>query len=163
MEIVLTSPSKGGRKYSHHVPPSVIFNVIAYRMSKRGLSKGDCIKKFAQKLTLGSVSFDQGRYRWPGSNNPIHNHAKFWLLDGKLLHIGSGNQYPYVISILGKHTPGYHPEFGIIADLPQATAQMIVENYYGKLVRYSHRATARKEDLTWKEADEDAAAAAAGE
>jgi hypothetical protein len=159
VEIVLTSPAKGGRDYSHRVPPSVIFNVISYRMSKHGLSKDECLKRFSQKLTLGSISFSQGRNRWPGGNNPIQNHAKFWMLDGKLTYIGSANKYPYVISIV-KHLPGYHPEFGVIADLPQATARMIIDNYYGKLVQYAHRDRAVKEDLTWPES---VAVAAAGE
>jgi hypothetical protein len=162
MEIVLTSPVKGGKAYSHGVPPSVIYNVISYRMSKLGLNKEACLKRFQQRLTLGSVSFDQGRHRWPGSNDPIHNHAKFWLLDEKLLYVGSGNQYPYVKSILNEHIPGYHPEFGILADLPQATARMIIENYYGKLVEHSHRAQAKKEDMTWDEGADAAAVAAAG-
>lgn len=162
MEIVLTSPVKGGKNYSHGVPPSVIYNVISYRMSqRRGLSKDACLQKF-KKLKLGSVSFDQGRHRWPGSNNPIHNHAKFWLMDGKLLYIGSGNQYPYVANILGVHTPGYHPELGILADLPKATMEMIVKNYYGKLVRYSRPAQARREDMTWSEGADDDAVTAAG-
>lgn len=150
MEIVLTSSAAGGRDYSHKVPPSVIYNVISYCMSKRGLNKEACLTAFSQKLTLGSVSFSRARNRWPGSNNPIRNHAKFWMLDGKLMYVGSANKYPYV-KALDKHRPGYHPEFGIIADLPSATAKMIIENYYGKLVEYAHRDRAVKEDLTWPE------------
>jgi hypothetical protein len=115
-----------------------------------GQSKKDCLSKFSTKLTLGNVSFSGGRNRWPNGNNPIRNHAKFWILDGKLLYIGSGNLYPYVKALFG-HRPGYHPEFGILADLPQTAVQMIVNGYYGSLVRFSQRARAELGDMTWKE------------
>jgi hypothetical protein len=151
MEIVLTSSAAGGKDYSHRVPPSVIYNVISSRMAKNhGQSKKDCLSKFSAKLTLGNVSFSGGRNRWPNGNNPIRNHAKFWILDGKLLYIGSGNLYPYVKALFG-HRPGYHPEFGILADLPQTAVQMIVNGYYGSLVKFSQRARAELGDMTWKE------------
>lgn len=64
---------------------------------------------------------------WPGGI-PIANHAKFWMVDGRVFYVGSDNMYPVNLQ-----------EFGYIIDDPKA-AQDIVAAWWQPLWEWSSKA-----------------------
>jgi phosphatidylserine/phosphatidylglycerophosphate/cardiolipin synthase-like enzyme len=64
---------------------------------------------------------------WTGGA-AISNHAKFWMVDGRIFHIGSDNMYPVNLQ-----------EFGYIVDDP-AAAQQVTDAYWTPLWQWSSRA-----------------------
>jgi phosphatidylserine/phosphatidylglycerophosphate/cardiolipin synthase-like enzyme len=64
---------------------------------------------------------------WPGGA-PIANHAKFWMVDGRIFYIGSDNMYPVNLQ-----------EFGYILD-DAVAAQQLTDTYWTPLWQWSSKA-----------------------
>jgi phosphatidylserine/phosphatidylglycerophosphate/cardiolipin synthase-like enzyme len=64
---------------------------------------------------------------WPGGI-PLANHAKFWMVDGRIFYVGSDNMYPVNLQ-----------EFGYIVDDPKA-AQEMADAYWTPLWQWSSKA-----------------------
>lgn len=64
---------------------------------------------------------------WPGGI-PIANHAKFWMVDGRVFYVGSDNMYPVNLQ-----------EYGYIVDDARA-AQELTDAYWTPLWQWSSKA-----------------------
>lgn len=71
---------------------------------------------------------------WPGGA-PIANHAKLWMVDGRIFYIGSDNMYPVNLQ-----------EFGYIVDDAKA-AHELTEAYWKPLWRWSSKAAVSGPDI----------------
>lgn len=134
--IVLSNPGAQGRsksEYSTGVPLDVVADkMLQVTQSRSALPKQVLIDMLCAHFHLAPLRFGPDA-TWPGKN-PMGNHAKFWMVDGRYFYIGSDNLYPVDLQ-----------EFGYIVD-DRAAATRLLHDYWEPLWRWSRAAAVAGDD-----------------
>lgn len=145
LEIILSAPTDGAHSYGHGVKLQTILNLLSQRMNAQfQTSKNHALKILNERVFLKTIAFSDGREAWRDGAKK-DNHAKFWILDDKICHVGSDNCYPYVKRI----GQAALQEFGVIGEFPPSVRDMVMEGYYNHASRHGVRTDAKLADLTW--------------
>ncbi len=138
--VVLSNPGSignGGSPYYNDVPLEALAKRLKDNVQKR-IDTADPFARYAirrgpdpvnallcSRFHLASFRFGPDD-RWPG-NKTIANHSKLWMVDDRVLYIGSDNMYPVNLQ-----------EFGYIVGDPKAV-DMLIESYWKPLWQWSSR------------------------
>jgi phosphatidylserine/phosphatidylglycerophosphate/cardiolipin synthase-like enzyme len=127
VHIVLTNPDatgKTGATYSTRVPLELTARRLRDVVRRRSqMPDGELDAMLCRRLHIAPLRFGPDA-TWPG-NVPIGNHAKFWMIDDRVFHIGSDNFYPVDLQ-----------EHGFIVDSRVAAAELR-RQYWEPLWRWS--------------------------
>jgi phosphatidylserine/phosphatidylglycerophosphate/cardiolipin synthase-like enzyme len=124
--IVLSNQGATGTEggYSNGTPiEDVARHIRTVTAVRTGIAEPQLSRLLCAKLNLAPLRFGPDS-SWPG-NRPIGVHAKFWMIDDRIFHIGSENLYPVDLQ-----------EFGYIVDA-RAAASEIRRDYWDPLWRWS--------------------------
>jgi hypothetical protein len=118
----------------------------------RNLTKEQLVAQVNKQVWLcwPAITGKNGAVRhWSHNGKPMVNHSKFWMLNERLLYVGSENMYPSVASRSGITAEGGLQEFGIIVEADDAVRDLIVGQYHALAMKYGHRRPLALEDLTF--------------
>lgn len=134
--VVLSNLGAKGRsksEYSTGVPlDAVAGKMLQVVQSRSRLPKQVLTDMVCTHFHLAPLRFGPDA-TWPG-NEPIGNHAKFWMVDGRYFYIGSDNLYPVDLQ-----------EFGYVVDDRTAATQLL-HDYWEPLWRWSRAAAVSGDD-----------------
>jgi phosphatidylserine/phosphatidylglycerophosphate/cardiolipin synthase-like enzyme len=120
----LDATGKSGATYSTRVPLEVTARHLRAVVRRRSqMPDAELDAMLCRRLHIAPFRFGPDA-TWPG-NVPIGNHAKFWMVDDRVFHVGSDNFYPVDLQ-----------EHGFIVD-SRAAAGELRRQYWEPLWRWS--------------------------